>query len=178
MSGKRQDNFFDVCVLCKSSCCRGARPPITRERRRIIEAYLKERNIPITNLFVQSDYTFPREDADGYCIFYDHKTRQCRVHPVKPETCVAGPVTFDINKQTRKVEWHLKTEKICSLAGEMYRNKPPLEKHLESAKKEILRLISELDSKALQTILKIEEPDTFKINEDIVGKEVLNKLIK
>jgi len=97
---------------------------------------------------------------------------------VKPETCVAGPVTFDINKQTRKIEWHLKTEKICKLAARMYEDKPALEKHLKSAKKEIRCLVKELNSEALQTILRREEPDTFKIDEDDAGRNVLEKLAK
>jgi hypothetical protein len=60
----------------------------------------------------------------------------------------------------------------------MYRNGPALKKHLGSAKKEICRLVQELDSEALQTILKREEPYTFKIDENVIGKDVLNKLIK
>jgi Fe-S-cluster containining protein len=138
---------------------------------------LKEEKFPFENVFVQTSYTFPREDAEGYCIFYDKKTRKCRIHPVKPETCVAGPITFDINKKTGKIEWHLKKEKICLLAGKMYKNEETLKKHLESAKIEILRMVQQLDSKALQTILKIDEPDTFKIGEDNIGKEILDKLI-
>lgn len=132
--------------------------------------------MPAANVFVQADYTFPRENADNYCTFRDPKTTKCKIHVVKPETCVAGPVTFDINKNSQKIEWYLKTDRICSLAGEMYRNKAALEKHLESTKKEILRLVSELDAEDLQAILKREEPDTFKIGENNVKKSVLDKL--
>ena len=177
MSSKRQSNFFDVCIQCKTGCCQGARPPITRERRKIIEAFLKEQKFPVENVFVQTSYTFPREDAEGYCIFYDKKTRKCQIHSIKPETCVAGPITFDINKETQKIEWHLKKEKICLLAGKMYKNEEALRKHLESAKIEIFRMVQQLDPKALQTILRIEEPETFKIDEDNIGKEILDKLI-
>jgi hypothetical protein len=177
MSSKRQSNFFDVCIRCKTGCCQGARPPITSERRKVIEDYLREQKLPIENVFVQTAYTFPREDAEGYCIFYDKKTRKCLIHPVKPETCVAGPITFDINIKTRKIEWHLKKEKICLLAGKMSRDEEALRKHLESAKSEILRMVRHLDSKALQAILRIDEPETFKIGEDNVGKEILEKLL-
>jgi Fe-S-cluster containining protein len=102
--------------------------------------------------------------------------RKCRIHPVKPETCVAGPITFDINKKTGKIEWHLKKEKICSLAGNMFKNEKALRKHLESAKTEIIRLVHQLDPKALQIILKIDEPHTFKVGEDNIDKEILDKL--
>jgi len=176
MTSKRQEDFFAICNNCKICCCQNVKPPITSERRKIIEEYLKEQQIPIQNPFIQTMYTFPREDAEGYCVFYDKQTRKCKIHPVKPETCVAGPITFDINKQTQKIEWYLKMEKICPLAGVLHKNNEILKKHLESAKKEILRLVYGLDSEALKTILKIEEPETFKIDEDPIGSEILAKL--
>jgi Fe-S-cluster containining protein len=176
MTSRRQEDFFNVCANCKISCCQNARPPITRERRKIIEEYLKEQKIPIQNPFIKTIYTFPREDTEGYCVFYDKKTRKCKVHPVKPETCVAGPITFDINTQTQKIEWYLKMEKICPLAGVLYKNGEVLKKHLESAKKEILRLVRELEPEALRAILKIEEPETFKIDQDPIESYILDKL--
>jgi Fe-S-cluster containining protein len=176
VKGARQDDFFDVCINCKDGCCWGARPPLTVERKRIIESYLREHRIPIENPFTRTEYDFPREDAAGYCVFYDRQTRHCRVHAVKPETCAAGPVTFNLNRASGKIEWFLKMEQICQLAGKLYRNKPRLEKHLEAAKKEITSLVSELDPGALQAILKIDEPETFKIGEDNIAENVLNKL--
>jgi hypothetical protein len=89
---------------------------------------------------------------------------------------VAGPITFDINVHNRKIEWHLKKETICPLAGKLYRNGGILKRHVESAKKEILRLVYELDSEALKAILKIEEPETFKISEDDIETVILEKL--
>jgi hypothetical protein len=91
---------------------------------------------------------------------------------------VAGPITFDINMKSQKIEWYLKKEEICALAGAMHKNREELRKHLESAKKEILTLIRELDSEALKAILKIEEPETFKIDDDILEKTILDKLTK
>ena len=178
VQSKRESSFFDVCSQCGGDCCRNARPPLTFRRKKIIGAYLKEQKIPIDSPFVQASYVFPTEGAEGYCIFYDKKTRKCLIHPVKPETCVAGPITFDINVKNRKIEWHLKMEKICALAGVLYKDKAMLKKHLDSAKREILKLVSELDSEALKAILKIEEPETFKIDEDNIGKDTLDKLTK
>jgi Fe-S-cluster containining protein len=164
----RQNNFFETCSRCKneSSCCFGPRPPIIPRRRRIIEAYLKNEKIPIAYPFAKTEYIFPRENAEGYCVFYDMKTTKCLIHPVKPETCVAGPVTFDINKQSGRVEWYIKMETICPLAGILYKNKQLLKKHLESAKAEISSLIDGLSHEELAVILKKEEPKTFKIDED------------
>ncbi|MGB9714420.1 MAG: YkgJ family cysteine cluster protein [Candidatus Bathyarchaeales archaeon] len=174
---ERQDNFFDVCSQCRGNCCKNARPPTTQKRKEIIEKYLEQQGIPIRNPFVQTAYTFPKEDDEGFCIFFDKKTIKCKIHPVKPETCVAGPITFDVNLATRKIEWYLKTEAICPLAGKLYKNKEQLRKHLESAKREILQLIRELDLPALRAILKIEEPETLKITEDKINENILNKLL-
>ncbi|MEM3442987.1 MAG: YkgJ family cysteine cluster protein [Candidatus Bathyarchaeia archaeon] len=176
MISKRQEDFYNVCANCKISCCQNARPPITGERKKIIEEYLKAQKIPIKNPFTKTAYTFPSEDAEGYCVFYDKQTRKCKVHPVKPETCVAGPITFDINKRTQKIEWYLKMEKICPLAGVLHKNNEIRKNHLESAKKEILRLVHGLDPEALKAILRIEEPETFKIDEDPIESEILAKL--
>jgi len=67
-------------------------------------------------------------------------------------------------------------DKICPLAGRVYEDKSLLQKYVESAKKEISRLVNELDSEALKAILKKEEPETFKIRQDNLPKSVLNKL--
>lgn len=128
------------------------------------------------NPFVDREYSFPKETEDGYCVFLDKTTKRCRIHSVKPETCVAGPITFDIDLETRKVEWFLKTDEICSLAGVLYRNKKPFKKHMQSAKREILRLVRDLDAQALRRILTIEEPYTFKVGEDPLSPKVVAKL--
>jgi len=173
----RQANFFNICENCSMSCCVRARPPVTSKRKTIIENYLKATGLAIENAFEEKNtYMFPRETEGNQCIFLDKNTKKCRIHSVKPETCVAGPITFDINLKTEKIEWFLKTEKICLLAGELYRNKSLLQSHLESARRELLRLMNDLDADALHAILKIEEQDTLKIGEEDLNAEVLAKL--
>jgi len=176
--GERQSNFFDICKQCEADliCCRNANPPISFERKKIIEGYLKAKKIVVENPFTYSAYASPKADDEGYCIFHDKETGKCAIHPVKPETCVAGPITFDINMNSQKIEWYIKKEKICPLAGKLYKNKEALRQHLGSAKEEIKRLIRELDSKALKNILKIEEPETFKIGGDYIEKRILDKI--
>jgi Fe-S-cluster containining protein len=178
MRGKNMsdDDFFSTCSRCEINCCREAKPPITHRRREIIEESLKSRGISAEDLFGHKDYLFPREDAEGYCTFYNNRTRRCQIHPVKPETCVAGPVTFDLDVKNRKIEWYLKMEEICPLAGVMYQEKEELSRHFRRAKKEIFRLVRELDPMALQAILKIEEPKTFKIGEDDIEEDVLTRI--
>lgn len=173
----RQVNFFNVCENCPTSCCIGARPPVTSKRKMTIENYLKATGLAIENAFEEKNvYTFPKETEGNKCIFLDKNTKKCSIHPVKPETCVAGPITFDINLKTGEIEWFLKAEKICPLAGVLYKNKWELQSYLESARRELLKLVNDLDAEALQAILKIEEPDTFKIGEDDLNPEVLAKL--
>jgi len=173
----RQANFYNVCENCPISCCVGARPPVTSKRKAMINDYLKATGLSIENAFEEKNmYTFPKETEGNRCVFSDKNTKKCRIHPVKPETCVAGPITFDINVKTGKIEWFLKTEKICPLTGALSRNKSMLQSHLESARRELLRLVTDLDAEALHAILKIEEPDTFKTGEEDLNPKVLAKL--
>ena len=175
---ERQKNFFDVCGNCKTgySCCNDTTPPVTVERRRIIEAYMKENGMSITNPFQRTEYVFPRLTAEGFCVFHDRMTKKCVVHSVKPESCVAGPITFDINVKTEKIEWFIKIRRICPLAGSVYEDEKLLQRHLEHAKKEILRLVAQLPAEELKAILKKDEPETFKIEEDTLEKKLLHKI--
>lgn len=125
---------------------------------------------------MRKGYAFPRLLAGGYCVFHDTKTKKCLIHPVKPETCVAGPVTFDVNLKTGKIEWFVKMDRICQLAGAVYQDKKMLRNHLENAKREVLRLVTQLAAKELKAILKKDEPETFKIDEDDLEKQVSRKL--
>ncbi|MCJ7763169.1 YkgJ family cysteine cluster protein [Candidatus Bathyarchaeota archaeon] len=152
------------------------RPPLTLERKKLIKNYLKEQKIRADHPFTNEAYSFPAEDTLSFCIFYCKDTRKCLVHQVKPETCRAGPITFDINRRTRQVEWYLKTAEICALAQALHENDAAFKAHLEVAKDELLRLICTLDSRALEAILKIEEPHTVKIGEDDLPKEAKAKL--
>jgi len=173
---RRGADFYNVCRTCPQGCCNGVRPPLSSRRMRLIESYLRANGLRIDNPFEIRDYVFPRETKDGYCIFFDRLTSRCTIHPVKPETCVAGPVTFDINPNTGKIEWFLKRDNICLLAGPLFQNKEAFGEHLKSAKREIRRLVRDMDAEKLRVILTIPEPDTFKIDEDPIELKVLEKL--
>ncbi len=167
---------FNVCSQCQLNCCIDANPPLTAERKKIISNYLHEQGQPAENLFVNEAYSHPVADAQGYCKFYNKETGKCRVHPIKPETCRAGPVTFDINLRTGKVEWFLKKGAICAFAQQLRIEDDRFKGHLEVAKAEIIHLISNLDAGSLRVILKIEEPETLKIGENDLPRDIIEKL--
>jgi uncharacterized protein len=137
---------------------------------------LEKQKINVEKPFTQENYSYPSVDEQILCVFNSKETKRCMVHSVKPETCRAGPITFDINFKTKKVEYFLKKSEICAYAGELYKNKAAFNDHFEVAKKEIMRLIEELEPDELRVLMKIEEPQTFKVGEDNLPIEVVRKL--
>lgn len=167
---------FDVCGTCKFICCQDAKPPLSEERKKILKEYIKKEKIPVDEPFMCEAYSYPAVDENLLCKLFNKQTRRCSVHPVKPETCRAGPVTWDINFKTKKLEYYLKMEKICPLAGVLYRNPKMLGEHLDAAKVEIRRLVEALTADELRVIVKIAEPDTFKICEEDLSASTAKKL--
>jgi Fe-S-cluster containining protein len=174
--GKGTTYSFDVCSQCKSICCQDAKPPLTGNRKKIIEEYLKKNKLKIANPFAMGEYSYPAVDGDVYCRLFNKKTGKCLVHSVKPETCVAGPITFDINFDTQKVCFFLKKEEICAYAGVLFKDKPALTKHFEVARKQIIDLIEQLSAEELRALMKIDEPQTFKFCEEPLPLAVIRKL--
>jgi Fe-S-cluster containining protein len=167
---------FAVCGQCKSICCQDAKPPLSRKRKKIIQEYLKKQKINVSEPFAKNYYSYPAIDEELYCRLFSRQTGKCIVHPVKPETCVSGPITFDINFKTKKVEWFLKTSDLCAYAGSLFKNKSAFEEHFEVAKEQIINLIKQLSAEELRAIVNIDEPQTFKIGEDNLPLEVAKKL--
>jgi hypothetical protein len=167
---------YDVCSECKNNCCQYAKPPLSESRKKIIQEYMIKQKMKVDKPFTTQVYCYPSVDESVLCIFNSKQTRRCIVHLVKPETCRAGPITFDINSKTKKLEYFLKKSEICAYSGELYKNKAALNDHFEVAKKEIMRLIKELDADELRALMKIEEPQTFKVGEEDLPNGVIGKL--
>ena len=167
---------FDVCGQCRNICCQDAKPPLSEKRKKTIQKYLNRKKINVKEPFSKEQYSYLAVDQDIYCLLFDKNTGKCIVHPVKPETCISGPITFDINFKTRKVEWFLKKNEICAYAGVLFQNKPKFNEHYKVAKKQITDLIKQLSADELRAIVKIDEPQTFKVGEDDLPKEVIEKL--
>ncbi|HSQ48269.1 MAG TPA: YkgJ family cysteine cluster protein [Candidatus Deferrimicrobiaceae bacterium] len=167
---------FNVCSQCRSICCQDAKPPLTNGRKKIIQKYVKNQKIDLKDPFTQKEYSYPAVDEEIYCRLFNKSTGKCIVHPVKPETCVAGPVTFNINFCTKKVEWFIKTKELCAFAGVLFEDKVAFKAHFEVGKRQILALIAQLGADELRALMKIDEPMTFKFAEDDLPKEVVKKL--
>ena len=167
---------YGVCSQCKITCCQDAKPPVSENRKKIINEYLKNQNMTVEKPFSTEDYSYPSVDKDCVCVFNDRKTKRCMVHSVKPETCVAGPITFDINFRTSMVEFFLKKSEICAYAGVLFKDKPALKQHYLVAREQIVELIKQLNADELRAICKIEEPQTFKFCEEPLPPEVIRKL--
>ncbi len=167
---------FDVCGKCKIICCQDAKPPLSNNRKKIIQEYLKNQKISLKEPFTKEDYSYPSVDKQVYCRLFNKKTGKCKVHSVKPETCVAGPITFEFNFSTKKIVWFLKKSNICAYAGALYNDKASFKDHFEVAKKQITGLVKQLSADELRAIVKIDEPQTFKVGEDDLPVEVAKKL--
>lgn len=150
------DVFSNICSSCGGACCIGARPPLTEKRAEIlISAGLSRDDVE------QAGYRRLRARDDGSCVLLENG--RCRLHHLKPETCSAGPFTFDV--VDGRLEIYLKMESICPLAGHLLRDREAYERQLKLAVEKILDLIEDLGEDELAALLKIEEPETFKVME-------------
>lgn len=149
-------DFIEICSKCGGKCCFDAKPPISKKRLKV----LLENGI--SSDFVEfGKYKHLKLKEDGYCVFFENG--KCKIHKIKPETCVAGPITFDIKGDV--LELYIKKESICPLVEFLKKNESVLKEHLSIALSKILELIKELEKEELDEILKIEEPETEKIFE-------------
>jgi len=167
---------YDVCSECKIICCQDAKPPLSESRKKVINAYLAKQKIIVEKPFTKEAYSYPSVDPQLLCVFNSKVTKRCVIHQIKPETCRAGPITFDIDFKTKKVRYFLKKSEICAYAGELFKNKVVFDEHFEVAKKEIMRLIQELSGAELCELNKIDEPQTFKVGEEDLPVKVIRKL--
>jgi hypothetical protein len=134
----------------------------------MIDDFLREQQIPLHNWLDSTtrSYRFPQETNDGDCVFFNKAHRTCRIHPVKPETCRAGPITFDVDFSRRCIEWFVKPGSECSVADSLRQEPLAFYQYLKMAKTVLMQLIRELDQQALQALVTIDEPTVLKIGED------------
>ncbi len=142
-----------ACDECKlaGGCCFEARPPLTSERIEIL----------LSNGASRDDIDFYRYKRlklkpDGFCVMF--KEGKCSIHTIKPETCVAGPFTFDMKGSI--LEIYLKKENICPMVRLLKENSEIYDGLFETAVEKIIDLVRKLPKEELTEILRIEEPET------------------
>lgn len=142
-----------ACDGCRldGGCCFEARPPLTSERIDIL----------LENGVSQGEIDFYRYKRlklkpDGFCVMF--RNGKCTIHSIKPETCVAGPFTFDMKGSI--LEIYLKKENICPMVSVLKANKEIYDGLFDAAAEKIIDLVRKLPRDELAEILKIEEPET------------------
>ena len=156
MNQRTYDLISDICAKCGGRCCYFARPPLSEERISI----LLENGITWDKIKF-GNYRNLDIKSTGFCSAY-HEGR-CKVQSVKPETCVAGPFTFDI--KDGNLEIYLKKERICDLVSFIKEHSEVYKEQYELAIKNIMHLIKNLPEDELREILKVDEPETMRISE-------------
>ena len=142
-----------ACSSCKlsSGCCMEARPPLTKSRADILLAY----GVSPSDIEFQG-YRRLRLKPDGFCILL--RDGKCTVHSIKPETCVAGPFTFDVKGSILQI--FLKKPSICPMVEVLKQNEELYQNLFDLSVSKIMDLVSELPAEELAEIVKTEEPDT------------------
>jgi len=93
---------------------------------------------------------------DGFCVLF-HEGK-CSIHSIKPETCVAGPFTFDI--KDGKLQIFLKRESICPMVRFLKADRKAYDGMFETAVEKITDLVKAVAHDEMAEILKIDEPET------------------
>jgi uncharacterized protein len=132
-------------------CCFEARPPLSQERIDILTA-----NGVDLNAVEFEGYKRLKLRQDGFCILF--RDGKCSIHSFKPETCVAGPFTFDI--VDNKLQIFLKQETICPMVRFLKADRKAYDSLFEVSVQEIMDLVAAIPPEEMAEILKIEEPET------------------
>ena len=145
-----------ICLDCGGRCCNDAHPPISGNCYHRLVA----RGVPEES-FEWRGYRAVRTRGDGTCIFCNGN--RCAIHTIKPETCRAGPFTFDMKGDV--IEIFLKYETICPVVRLLEEVPEAYEHQSEFAKKSIAHLVANLTDEELSAICRIGEPETRKVAE-------------
>ena len=140
----------DDCHLA-GGCCFEARPPLSQKRIDM----LMENGVSADAIeFV--GYKRLRLRQDGFCVLF--RDGKCSIHDIKPETCVAGPFTFDIEDDMLQI--FLKRESICPMVRFLRANRKAYDALFETSVEKIMDLIRSVPEEEMAQILQIDEPQT------------------
>jgi len=93
---------------------------------------------------------------DGLCIMCNGG--RCRIHAIKPETCMAGPFTFDVTDHTLRI--FLKRESLCPLVPYLKMDEDAYKNQFQMAVRSLTALVRSLPAPELEVISNIPEPET------------------
>jgi hypothetical protein len=82
---------------------------------------------------------------------------------MKPETCRAGPFTFDVKDNV--IEIFVKFSRICPLVPLLKETPEANQIQYEIAIKNITRLVTNLTETEMNAICRVDEPETEKVSE-------------
>jgi Fe-S-cluster containining protein len=152
-----------ICDRCGGLCCRDAHPPLSRDRiDEIVSA-----GYPFGNIEYRG-YSCLATGEDGMCVMF--RSGHCRIQAIKPETCRAGPFTFDIVNGVLEI-W-LKHDHICPLAGLLREEAEAYDRLCAVARDELLRLVRSLPPGDLAAICRVPEPETDKVAEILLEEDI------
>ena len=132
-------------------CCFDARPPLSQER---IDILLK--NGVSADAVEFAGYKRLRLKPDGFCVLF--QDGKCSIHSIKPETCVAGPFTFDMKGNILQI--FIKRESICPMVRFLKANRKAFDGLFEASVERIMELVNSVPPLEMAEILKIDEPET------------------
>ncbi|MGD0818409.1 MAG: YkgJ family cysteine cluster protein [Methanomassiliicoccales archaeon] len=161
MSDEWYDKATEVCQQCGGRCCMNAHPPLTDERIRI----LTDNDVSCDNIEF-AGYKRLKVKDDNMCVMFKDNGL-CAIHGFKPETCVAGPFTFDVKEGV--IEIYMKKESICPLVAVLKQDCKAYDEQYKMAVEKIIRVVAFLPEEELWTVCRIEEPDTEKVEDLIIG---------
>lgn len=156
MNQATYDLLTKICDRCGGRCCYYARPPLTEERISI----LLENGISLDDVLFREHRTLDCKST-GFCVGFSDG--RCRLQNVKPETCSAGPFTFDV--RGGKLEIHIKRERICELVSFLKSNPAVFNEQYELAVEKIRHLVRSLPSEELESVCRVEETETDMVAE-------------
>ena len=146
----------ETCMKCSCQCCYEARPPISIDRYKLL---LKNGVSP--DYFEFEGYRRLKVKKNNECILFYHG--KCSIHAIKPETCRAGPFTFDIKSD--KIEIFLKYGSICPAVRILKEVPEAYSQQYLRAIENISNLVSRLTEDELEALHRIDEPLTEKVAE-------------
>ncbi len=147
----------DVCMKCNHHyCCEMSHPPISDNRHDLLII-----NGVSPDQFEYKGYRRLKIDKNNKCVLFANG--KCRIHNIKPETCCAGPFTFDVKDDM--IEIFLKYESICPIVRVLKNIPEAYNKQYTRTIEHVSNLVNDLTENELKAVCMIEEPLTEKVGE-------------